>query len=50
MVSLALHIGNVWQTVNKVVTTTLPKRHVVQRPARGFKYCQWNLTTEVAGS
>lgn len=50
MVSLALRIGNVWQSVNTGVATALPKRLIVQRPSREPVRCQWGLSSEAIGS
>ena len=50
MVSLALRIGNVWQTVNVEVATALPKRLIVQRASRGLAHCQCGLSTGATGS
>ena len=49
MVSLALRIGNAWQTGNVEVATALRKRLIVQRPSREFVCCQCGLTTAVTG-
>ena len=49
MVALALHIGNVWPTVNTGVTATLPKRLIVQSASRQSVRCQCGLSTGVTG-
>ena len=49
MVSLALRIGNMWQTVNTGFATALPKHLIVQRHSREVDHCQCCLSTGTTG-